>query len=194
MDDFRIARYSSLRVRDAMPADFPEIAAIYAHHVLHGVASFEETPPTVDEMLRRRATVLGHGLPWLVAEMAGRPVGYSYAAPYRSRSAYRYTVEDSIYVAAACCRQGIGRALLAALIARCEEGPWRQMIAVIADSASGSPELHRRAGFEPIGVLRNVGFKHGQWRDSMLMQRALGKGALVLPDEGAQTPRATLAF
>lgn len=172
---------TSVVVRDATPADFPSIAEIYAHHVTHGAASFEETPPDTDELLRRHATVLGYGLPWIVAEFDGRVAGYSYATPYRPRAAYRHTIEDSIYIDQALRGRGLGRALLLALIARCEAGPWRQMIAVIADPAGGSSELHRRAGFETVGTLRAVGFKHGQWRDTLLMQRALGAGDTTLP-------------
>jgi len=172
---------SPLVVRDATPADFAQIAAIYAHHVLNGAASFEETPPDADELHARHATVLGHGLPWLVAERDGRVAGYSYATPYRPRAAYRHTVEDSIYVDASLHGQGIGRTLLSALIERCEAGPWRQMIAVIADPLGGSPALHRSVGFEPVGTLRAVGFKHGEWRDTLLMQRALGDGSATLP-------------
>ena len=170
-----------LIVRDAAPADFPAIAAIYAHHVLNGTASFEETPPSADELLARRSAVLGHGLPWIVAELDGRVAGYSYATPYRPRAAYRHTVEDSIYVDAALRGHGIGRTLLRALIERCEAGPWRQMIAVIADPLGRSPALHRSVGFETVGTLRAVGFKHGEWRDTLLMQRALGTGSNTLP-------------
>jgi len=170
-----------LRVRDATSADFHAIAAIYAHHVLNGTASFEETPPDAAEWRARHAAVLGHGLPWLVAERDARVVGYSYATPYRPRAAYRHTIEDSIYVDAALRGHGIGRALLRALIERCETGPWRQMIAVIADPSGGSAALHRSAGFERVGTLRAVGFKHGDWRDTTLMQRALGDGANTLP-------------
>lgn len=173
---------SSLAIRDATPADFPTITTIYAHHVLNGTASFEETPPDADELLARHAAVLGHGLPWLVAELDGRVAGYSYATPYRPRAAYRHTIEDSIYVDAALRGRGVGRALLRALIERCEAGPWRQMIAVIADPHGGSPALHRSVGFEPVGTLRAVGFKHDDWRDTLLMQRVLGAGSTTLPD------------
>jgi phosphinothricin acetyltransferase len=170
-----------LVIRDATPADFPTIAAIYAHHVLNGTASFEETPPDADELLARHAAVLAQGLPWLVAELDGRVAGYSYATPYRPRAAYRHTIEDSIYVDTALRGHGVGRALLRALIERCETGPWRQMIAVVADPQGGSLALHRGAGFEPVGTLRAVGFKHDGWRDTLLMQRALGAGSATLP-------------
>lgn len=169
-------------VRDATEADLDAIHAIYAHHVRHSVASFEETPPDVDELRDRRDAVLRHGLPYLVAECDGRIAGYAYATPYRTRSAYRHTIEDSIYIDDAQRGRGIGRALLAALLARCEAGPWRQMIAVIADGGTGgSTSLHRAFGFEPAGVLKAVGFKHGRWIDTALMQRALGDGARTLP-------------
>ncbi|MDN7903028.1 N-acetyltransferase family protein [Burkholderia diffusa] len=169
-------------VRDATDTDLAAIHAIYAHHVRHSVASFEETPPDVDELRARRDAVLRHGLPYLVAECDGRIAGYAYATPYRTRSAYRHTIEDSIYIDDAQRGRGIGRALLAALIARCEAGPWRQMIAVIADGGTGgSTSLHRAFGFEPAGVLKAVGFKHGRWIDTTLMQRALGDGARTLP-------------
>jgi L-amino acid N-acyltransferase YncA len=168
-------------LRDATPGDFPAIAAIYAHHVLHGAASFEEAPPDLDELLRRHAAVRGHGLPWIVAELNGKVAGYSYATPYRPRAAYRYTVEDSIYIDESCRGLGLGRLLLEALIERCESGPWRQMIAVIADPRGGSLALHRSLGFEMVGTLHAVGFKHNEWRDTTLMQRALGAGSNTVP-------------
>jgi len=158
------------------------VTSIYAQHVLHGLASFEEVPPSVDEMHARRAGVLQLGLPYLVAEIDGRVVGYSYATAYRSRPAYRYTIEDSVYVADGLNARGIGTALLAELIARCERGPWRQMLAVIGDSGNaGSIALHRRLGFTPAGNLTSVGFKLGRWVDSIFMQRVLGAGDSVDP-------------
>jgi L-amino acid N-acyltransferase YncA len=161
-------------VRDSREGDMVEVAAIYAHHVLHGAASFEEEPPALAEMTRRRADVLGRGLPYLVAEREGRVVGYSYATPYRARAAYRFTIENSVYVEHGLGGAGIGRALLAALIARCETGDWHQMVAVIGDSHNAaSIGLHARLGFRPIGTLRAVGFKFGRWVDSVLMQREL---------------------
>lgn len=168
-------------VRDATAADFPAVAAIYAHHVMYGTASFEETPPGIDELLRRFAAVREHGLPWLVAELDGALAGYCYATPYRPRPAYRYTIEDSIYIDEAFRGRGLGRTLLAALIARCEAGPWRQMIAVVADPQGGSLALHERLGFTSIGTLRGIGFKHGAWRDTALLQRTLGPGADAPP-------------
>jgi L-amino acid N-acyltransferase YncA len=158
------------------------VTSIYAQHVLHGLASFEEVPPSLDEMHARRAGVLQLGLPYLVAEIDGRVVGYSYATAYRSRPAYRYTIEDSVYVADGLSARGIGTALLAELIARCERGPWRQMLAVIGDSGNaGSIALHRRLGFTPAGSLTSVGFKLGRWVDSVFMQRALGAGDSLDP-------------
>ena len=169
-------------VRDATEADMTPVQAIYADHVLHGLASFEEVPPAVAEMCARRRRVLDLGLPYLVAEMDGGIVGYSYAAEYRARPAYRYTIEDSVYVAKALSGRGIGAALLRALIARCEAGRWRQMLAVIGDSANaGSIALHRSCGFRPIGTLPSVGYKFGRWVDSVLMQRGLGPGDTIPP-------------
>lgn len=179
-----------LVVRPADAADMEAVRAIYAHHVLHGVATFELQPPSVDEMRARRAAVLDAGLPYLVADSGGCIVGYCYATAYRPRPAYRHTLEDSVYVADGCGGKGIGSALLEALVARCEAGPWRQMIAVIGDSGNaGSISLHRRLGFEPAGTLRCVGFKLGRWVDTVLMQRALGEGAASLP-AGAAPERA----
>jgi L-amino acid N-acyltransferase YncA len=169
-------------IRDATLADMAAVQAIYARHVLHGLASFEEEPPSVEEMLLRRLQVLERGLPWIVAELDGAVVGYAYATGYRQRRAYRFTLEDSVYVADGMSGRGVGTALLAALIARCEAGPWRQMIAVIGDSANaGSIALHRRLGFVTIGILPSVGFKHGRWVDSVFMQRPLGPGDGTLP-------------
>lgn len=165
-------------VRDAREGDVAAIQAIYAHHVRHGLATFEEVPPSIEELEGRLASVVAQGLPYLVAELAGEVVGYCYATSYRPRPAYRYTVEDSVYVADGLGGRGIGTALLGALITRCEAGPWRQMIAIIGDSGNtGSIALHRRLGFQRVGTLSAVGFKLGRWVDSVLMQRALGPGA-----------------
>lgn len=170
-------------VRDAREADMAAVQAIYAHHVLHGLATFEEEPPPVQELLARRASVLALRLPYLVAERSGRIHGYSYATAYRARPAYRHTLEDSVYVADGSAGQGIGTALLSALIERCEAGPWRQMVAVIGDSENtASLALHGRMGFRPVGTLESVGFKLGRWVDTVLMQRPLGPGAATAPD------------
>jgi L-amino acid N-acyltransferase YncA len=165
-------------VRDAREEDMAQVQAIYAHHVLHGTASFEEEPPPLGEMVRRRGEVLAKGLPFLVAEIDGRIAGYSYATPYRARSAYRFSTENSVYVDHTRHRSGIGRALLTELIARCERGEWRQMIAVIGDSAqTPSIALHASLGFRHVGTLQSVGLKFGRWLDTVLMQRPLGSGA-----------------
>lgn len=169
-------------VRAAAAADMPTVAEIYAHHVLDGVASFEIEPPTVAELVRRWNDVVGRGLPWGVAAIGLRVVGFAYAAPYRPRPAYRPTVENSVYVAPDALRLGIGRRLLSWLIDECARRGFRQMIAVIGDSGNAaSIALHRRCGFEHAGLLRAVGFKHGRWLDSVLMQRALGAGDRTPP-------------
>ena len=176
----------SIRIRAAEAADVAAIQTIYAHHVLHGLASFEEEPPSHAEMARRLADVQQRGLPYLVAEErpgSGAIFGYAYAGPYRARRAYRFAVENSIYVRPGAGGRGIGSALLAALIERCTALGYRQMIAVIGDSANaGSIRLHARFGFRPVGTLASVGFKHGRWVDTVLMQRALGPGDAALPD------------
>lgn len=176
-------------IRDATEADLPAIQAIYAHHVLTGVASFEEIPPSVDDLRTRLASVRSHGLPYMVAEIDGEIAGYCYATPYRPRAAYRNTIEDSIYVGDAYRGRGLGRVLLQALIERCETGPWRQMVAVIADGGSGgSLSLHTQLGFELTGTLKAVGFKHGRWLDTTLMQRTLGQGDSSIPEDMAPQP------
>ncbi len=177
----------AITVRASTDADIPAIAAIYARHVLHGTASFEEVPPDEAEMARRRADILARGLPYLVAECEGRLAGYAYAGLYRTRSAYRFTLENSVYVADGMGRRGIGRALLEPLIGICEAAGYRRMIAVIGDSANhGSIGLHAACGFRLVGVLPAVGFKFGRWLDSVLMERPLGEGSngLILPRLG----------
>ncbi|TRD22804.1 GNAT family N-acetyltransferase [Palleronia caenipelagi] len=165
----------SLRLREAVAEDFGQITQIYGHHVLNGLATFETVPPEVEEMRARHARVTEAGMPYLVAMRAHRILGYAYAGPYRPRVAYRYTVEDSIYLAPGAEGQGIGSRLLSALIDTCEAGPWRQMIAVIGHSGNAaSIALHRRHGFVHVGTFENVGYKHGRWVDSVLMQRSLG--------------------
>jgi L-amino acid N-acyltransferase YncA len=176
---------SSPEVRDALEADMAAVRDLYGHYVLHSLATFEETPPTLDDMLARRRASVDLGLPYLVAEGGGAIAGFSYAGLYRSRPAYRYAIEDSVYVADSQTGRGIGSALLGELIARCERGPWRQMVAVVGDSAnSGSIALHRRFGFQLVGTLRSVGLKHGQWVDTPILQRGLGLGDEQLPEEG----------
>jgi L-amino acid N-acyltransferase YncA len=162
-------------VRDAREADMEAVRDIYAHYVLHSLATFEETAPTLEDMLARRRASVDLGLPYLVAEAAGAVAGFAYAGPYRSRPAYRHTIEDSVYVADGQTGRGIGSALLGELIARCERGPWRQVLAVVGDSAnSASIALHRRFGFELMGTLQSVGFKFGRWVDTPILQRAIG--------------------
>ncbi|MCW5730072.1 MAG: N-acetyltransferase [Alphaproteobacteria bacterium] len=169
-------------LRAALPADLPVVTEIYAHHVLTGLASFEETPPDIAEMTARFAAVRQAGLPWLVAEAGEKILGYAYASPYRSRPAYRFTVEDSIYVADGVRRRGVGRLLLARLIEECEAAGRRQMIAIIGDSANtASIGLHAAFGFRHAANLRSVGFKFGRWVDSVIMQRPLGPGDVSLP-------------
>jgi L-amino acid N-acyltransferase YncA len=162
-------------IRPSTEADIAQIAAIYAHHVLHGTASFETEPPDDAEIARRRSDVLARGLPYLVAEDAGAVAGYAYAGPYRARPAYRFSVEDSVYIEASRAGQGIGSLLLARLIEEAEEAGARQMIAVIGDSANiASVRLHEKFGFRYVGVLRSVGYKFERWLDTVLMQRPLG--------------------
>jgi len=169
-------------IREATRYDMIAIQGIYAREVRHGLASFEEVPPTTHELAARRDEVRRLGLPYLASALDGRAVGYSYATVYRPRPAYRHTVENSVYVAPGQQGRGIGQALLASLIARCEVGPWRQMVAVIGDSGNaGSIALHERLGFRRVGTLEAVGFKHGRWIDTVLMQRPLGPGGNALP-------------
>lgn len=161
-------------VRASVEADLEAVCALYAHHVLTGTATFEEVPPSAADLYERRAEVLRQGLPHLVAEAAGEVVGYAYAGPYRARSAYRFSVEDSVYLRPDVQGRGIGKALLREVIAHCEAGPWRQMVAVIGDSANvASVRLHERLGFSTVGTLRGVGFKFGRVLDTVIMQRDL---------------------
>ena len=180
----------SVVIRPSREGDVPEIAEIYRYHVLHGPASFEEIPPDPDELASRRRDILDRGLPYLVAERSGHVLGYCYAAPYRTRSAYRFTLEDSIYIDQAEVGHGLGRALLAAVLDRCAELGYRQMVAVIGGSDTWpSIRLHAALGFTRIGVLPAVGFKFGCWVDIVLMQRALGPGETTAPVEIAQSNR-----
>ena len=167
----------TITIRAGRDDDVPAVTAIDGHHVLHGSASFETEPPSLEEMNRRRADLIARGYPYLVAEDAVGIAGYAYAGPYRPRPAYRDTVENSVYLRPDAGGRGIGRRLLEALIRDCDARGYRQMIAVVGDSGNiASIRLHERAGFELIGVLRSVGFKHGRWLDTVLLQRALGSG------------------
>jgi L-amino acid N-acyltransferase YncA len=171
-----------LSIRRAVATDVAAITRIYAHAVEHGTASFEIEPPDEREMARRMHALLHNGYPYLVAERAGTIAGYAYAGAYRARPAYHWSVEDSVYVAPDMQRQRVGSQLLAHLIEQAERRGFRQMIAVIGDSAqTPSIAVHERAGFTHIGTLRSVGFKHGRWLDTVLMQRALGSGAAAPP-------------
>ncbi len=165
---------TALIVRDALAEDIPTIAAIYGHHVLHGLASFEETPPDLVEIERRWHVAAESDMPYLVAELDDAVIGFAYCGKYRPRPAYRYTVEDSVYVASGMAGRGAGRAMLAALIERCTTAGFKQMVAVIGDSGNdASISLHARLGFHQVGVLHDIGFKHNRWVDTVLMQRAL---------------------
>ncbi|HXX08950.1 MAG TPA: GNAT family N-acetyltransferase [Pseudolabrys sp.] len=170
-------------IRAARTYDIPAITRIYADAVVHGTASFELDPPDESEMAKRMRYLLDNNFPYLAAEAAGELCGYAYAGPYRARPAYRWTVEDSVYIAPAMYRRGIGRALLAAVIAAAGAREFRQMIAVIGDSVRQAPSvgLHEALGFSHVGVLQEVGFKHGRWLDTVIMQRALGSGAASAP-------------
>lgn len=174
---------SSVQIRPSKDSDLPAIQAIYAIAVLEGTGTFETEVPEVAELARRRAEVLGRGLPWLVAEVDGRVLGYAYANYFRPRLAYRFCLEDSIYLHPDSQGQGIGRLLLAELIARCEALGARQMLAVIGDSQNaGSIGVHTALGFEHTGVLKNSGWKFGRWLDVVLMQRPLGQGSQTSPE------------
>ncbi len=177
---------SSLVIRPSTAADLPAITAVYAWNVANGTGTFELEAPDSAEMARRRDDVLSKGLPWLVAERAGRVLGYAYANHFRPRRAYRFCLEDSIYLADEARGQGVGRLLLAELLARCEAAGARQMLAVIGDSANaGSIGVHRTLGFEHTGILRAAGWKFGRWLDVVLMQKALGRGDASEPVDRA---------
>ena len=170
-------------VRASTEADAEAIAAIYGHHVLHGLASFEEVPPTAADMAGRRAEIVALGLPHVVAEEDGVVLGYAYAGAFRPRAAYRYTVEDSVYVAPEAIGKGVGRAVLAEVLKACEALGVRQVMAVIGNSANdASIGLHAAMGFKHAGVCRSVGFKHGQWLDTVWMQKELNGGDSRAPD------------
>lgn len=177
-------------LREASVADLAAMRLIYAHHVLHGTASFEIVPPSLEEFERRFQSVRDSGLPWVVAELEGRLLGYAYATSYRPRAAYRFTVEDSVYVEKSAQRRGVGRALLSAVIEGATRAGKRQMVAVVGDSGNhGSVALHERLGFRRVGTFAALGFKFGRWLDCVLLQRSLGEGSTSLPEEGSITPR-----
>ena len=175
----------ALTIRRSRDADVPAIAAIYAHHVETGTASFETVAPDEAEVRRRRNVLMEQRHPYFVAEFDGEVCGYAYAGPYRTRPAYRHSVEDSVYVRSSAHRRGIGGALLDTLIRACTDRGFRQMVAIIGDSAqAASIGLHRAAGFEMVGTLRYVGYKHDRWLDTVFMQLALGAGASTPPQTG----------
>ncbi|WP_422097781.1 GNAT family N-acetyltransferase [Variovorax sp.] len=170
-------------IRPSQEDDIPAIAAIYAHHVLHGTGTFETEPPSLTEMAARRADVLGKGLPYLVAERDGELLGFAYCNWFKPRPAYRYSAEDSIYLAEAARGQGLGARLLAALCEAAEAAGVRKLIAVIGDSANaGSIGVHRGQGFTQVGVLKDCGWKFGQWRDVVLMEKSIGAGSSTHPE------------
>jgi phosphinothricin acetyltransferase len=176
-----------MRIEPAIPDDVAEIAAIYAHHVIHGTASFEIEPPSAAEMGERLASVQGVGAPWLVArDEGGEMLGYAYASQFRDRPAYRFTCENSVYIRHDRRGEGIGRALLALLIVEAERAGFRQMIAVIAGAQPASVRLHAACGFAEAGRMQSVGRKHRQWLDTFYMQRALGAGDSTPPPEEPQ--------
>jgi len=174
-----------LSIRPAALADIPAITSIYAESVTSGTATFELEPPDEPEMAARMQQIAETGYPYLTAEWSGACAGYAYAGAYRIRPAYRFTVENSLYVAPALQRRGVGRALLDALIGECGKRGFRQMVAVIGDSGNqtASIALHKAAGFRVVGTLDDVGFKHGRWLNTLLMQRALGGGAGSAPEQ-----------
>ena len=166
-----------LLIRPGRDEDLPAITAIYAHHVLHGTGTFETEPPSVADMATRRVDVLSKGLPYLVAEHDGQLAGFAYGNWFKPRPAYRYSVEDSIYLAPDLHRKGLGRALLAELLARCEAADIRKIMAIIGDSANaGSIGVHRALGFVQVGTIASCGWKFGAWRDIVIMEKTLGAG------------------
>jgi L-amino acid N-acyltransferase YncA len=177
---------SVAEIRLASEADLPFVTEIYEHAVLHGTATFELIPPDLAEMTRRFKALMDGGFPYLAASLDGRLVGYAYAGPYRPRPAYRFTVENSVYLDPSIHRRGIGLKLMQRLITECEARGYRQMIAVIGDSANaGSIGVHTKTGFTMIGTHPNVGLKFGRWLDTVMMQRALGEGAATVPMDNA---------
>lgn len=170
-------------VRPSTPQDVGALTAIYGHHVLNGLGTFEEVPPSAEDMAARRLVIVERGLPYLVAQDEGRVLGFAYAGPFRPRAAYRYTVEDSVYVAPDATGRGVGKAVLSAVIEACEAFGIRQVVAVIGDSGNaGSIGLHTSLGFEPAGIGKGFGWKHGRWVDIVWMQKALNGGDATAPD------------
>ncbi|KAB7896625.1 GNAT family N-acetyltransferase [Rouxiella sp. S1S-2] len=175
---------NGVELADASESDMSAVQQIYAHHVIHGLSSFETEAPTLEEMLLRRKNVLSKGLPYLVARQQGEVVGYCYLSPYRPRYAYRFTVEGSVYIAEGQQGKGLGKKLMAEAIARAERGGWRQMMAVIGNSENmASLRLHQALGFQVIGQLTGVGYKHGRWLNTIMMQRTLGEGDTTSPHD-----------
>ena len=173
-------------IRPSSDADLPAITAIYAHHVLHGTGSFETEPPSVADMTARRADVLSKGLPYLVVEQDGKIAGFAYGNWFKPRPAYRYSVEDSIYMAPELQSKGLGRALLTELMARFEAAGIRKVMAIVGDSANtGSVGIHLALGFTQVGIVDSCGWKFGAWRDIVIMQKTLGLGDTQPPDEPA---------
>lgn len=175
---------SKVSVRASELKDIDAIQRIYANEVLHGLASFEVTPPDATELSKRRTKLINAGYPHLIAELNGETVGYAYAGPYRTRSAYKHSVENSVYVDGNHRGLGIGKQLLQALIVECEKGPWRQMIAIVGDSSNtGSLKVHKSVGFRLVGTIEAVGYKHDTWVDTVILQRSLNAGASTNPSE-----------
>lgn len=173
-------------IRPSAESDLPAITRIYGHHVLHGTGTFETSPPSLEDMTARRADVLAKGLPWLVVEEAGEVLGYAYGTWFKPRPAYRFSVEDSIYLAPEAAGQGLGRALLAELLVTLERAGCRRVMAVIGDSSNaGSIGVHKALGFDEVGVVRSCGWKFGRWLDIVIMQRAIGEGDRTPPEAAA---------
>ena len=171
-------------IRPSRDEDITAITAIYTHHVLHGTGTFETEPPSAADMANRRADVLSKGLPYLVAEEDGEILGFAYGNWFKPRPAYRYSVEDSVYLAPGLDRKGLGRALLAELLAHCEAAGIRKVMAIIGDSANaGSVGVHRALGFTQVGIVEACGWKFGAWRDIVIMQKTLGPGSSEPPIE-----------
>ncbi len=184
--------FQVMQMRDAASADMAEIQSIYAHHVLHGTGTFEEVPPSIEEMAERFVEVAGHGWAWRVAADATGILGYGYYTQFRDRSAYRFTVEDSIYVRDDVRGQGVGKALVRQLIEDATAQGFRQMLAVIGDSENaGSIGVHASLGFQMVGTMRAVGLKFGRWLDVVTMQRPLGRGTADVPARNSPSPPGT---